>query len=863
MKDLNQHQESLILNVVNNLTKRQLDLIKDADNPTAEYGIGEIVAARIINTRKNLPNQKYTSIEQLLEVKGVGEDKLEDLLHAAHRGFQYNEHRWQAPTHIYPPGVKVDPYAVPGIGARLMIEQALQRLHGVNLNLIEELGVSPRDLVHYRKEIGSALYQMIREDCHSDLRLRSGAIAYLSALGYQEAIDLFANIALNPSEESSVRGHAVEALTRFGGPVASSTLKSLLDDPLPVLREKVIRGLGKLGDKGIVASLKQVQESDTNEEIRFRAAEAIRLLLNQQQLSRPKPSSPQRTIKMRGITKPIGRHTLGRPQSTPSSGGEGGEKGGIDLVTTQILQHSEQAKRSFRIPLSYKILPTSRGGHKRLELNGLNIGDQLKCSTRYNVYRVHEHQAIIEFVEHTQLIPGRKIDLGLACAEALYQDIYWLPLATNTPTLFQVKGATGPIWAKEEFAFLLSYHLPDNTEQAYLRIRTKFPKANWQELYFPLTSEEIQSGEKIIDGFLAEIPGQIDIQVGLYTNAGSASKYHSQLVVLPTNPIWMSVTPSTTGTIGEGPAHYNASENRFYCYARLRVTNGYAHTVSLGPTVTARVTDGGNEKDTFSFSIGSSTIPPNSVRTIGIWMSFGGDTYDVFRNYGDVTINLSLQTSEGTIRDAHVWAAMGQVKLALNFVGNFSSTTRSRLQRVAENEASAIFERQNLYISDTGIFVIPSNHSDYQRYRDLEMEDNKDSDCTSGSDEADDMRDDWSSPNDTWLDIWLVESLSGPPCSAGVGGFSPVNGPTGKGGKNSGLIVNMSSADLSTQNGRDLMGIIIAHEVGHFLGLNHDSTSSNFMAASTDGTNMNITHSQYLRMADHGFVTRFLPPAGS
>ncbi len=91
------------------------------------------------------------------------------------------------------------------------------------------------------------------------------------------------------------------------------------------------------------------------------------------------------------------------------------------------------------------------------------------------------------------------------------------------------------------------------------------------------------------------------------------------------------------------------------------------------------------------------------------------------------------------------------------------------------------------------------------------MDDNKASDCTAGSDEADDLRDDWSSPTD-WLDVWIVESFSGPACAASVGGFSPVDGPT-----------------------------------------------ANFMAASTGGSNTGITHAQYLEMAEHGFAERFVP----
>ena len=144
-------------------------------------------------------------------------------------------------------------------------------------------------------------------------------------------------------------------------------------------------------------------------------------------------------------------------------------------------------------------------------------------------------------------------------------------------------------------------------------------------------------------------------------------------------------------------------------------------------------------------------------------MSFGGDTYDVFKNFGDVTIQLTLQTSEGNVEDFHVWAAMAQIKLALNFVGNFSATTRSQLQSVVDNESSAIYEQQNFFISDSARFVLPSSNGDFGRYRDIEMDDNKDSDCTSGSDEADDLRDDWSSPMKAgWMFGWLKRCLVHP-----------------------------------------------------------------------------------------------------
>lgn len=138
------------------------------------------------------------------------------------------------------------------------------------------------------------------------------------------------------------------------------------------------------------------------------------------------------------------------------------------------------------------------------------------------------------------------------------------------------------------------------------------------------------------------------------------------------------------------------------------------------------------------------------------------------------------------------------------------------------------------------------------------MDDNKDSDCTAGSDEADDLRDDWSSPTE-WLDVWIVESFSVPSCAPGITGFSPVDGPTGKRGSRSGFVIRCNGRDLETTNGRIRMGRTIAHELGHFLGLNHHDDDTNFMFRSNGVNRTDILHGQYLEMTEHGFVERFVP----
>ncbi|MEL6253725.1 MAG: hypothetical protein AAFR87_17080 [Bacteroidota bacterium] len=54
-------------------------LIKE-EGETKDYGIGPVVAGRIIRQRKTLPGWRFTELSQLNGIKGFGQDKFEDLL---------------------------------------------------------------------------------------------------------------------------------------------------------------------------------------------------------------------------------------------------------------------------------------------------------------------------------------------------------------------------------------------------------------------------------------------------------------------------------------------------------------------------------------------------------------------------------------------------------------------------------------------------------------------------------------------------------------------------------------------------------------------------------------------------------------
>jgi hypothetical protein len=111
--------------------------------------------------------------------------------------------------------------------------------------------------------------------------------------------------------------------------------------------------------------------------------------------------------------------------------------------------------------------------------------------------------------------------------------------------------------------------------------------------------------------------------------------------------------------------------------------------------------------------------------------------------------------------------------------------------------------------------------------------------------EAVDLTDDFSGPNDG-IDVFYVQSI------LNSGGWSTIPGPCDKDAKDemTGAVIELSSG---------ILGILTAHEVGHYLGLQHATTITNVMGVDSNGdgigeldnTSTNLTSSQGTTMRGH------------
>ncbi len=412
------------------------------------------------------------------------------------------------------------------------------------------------------------------------------------------------------------------------------------------------------------------------------------------------------------------------------------------------------------------------------------------------------------------------------------------------------------------FDITCKFRTPSKVKVSLIRLILTYPNGETCKGDFRVTSKENRDGSKTIPGFTSGIWGIAKLDATLFANDGSIDTYCARFDVVPSNPIQVSVYPQYYGTSWKGAAQYYSSTQRYYCRARVVISNGNNFSITVANTVTAIVTDGGSQIESFSFNLDSPyTVGANSSLTLYVYTYHpkGNDVADVFDEYGDVTIKLRFSTSAGTIEDSAVWVMMAQIKVACNFVGNFSWSEMVAAKNLTLGRASSIYEQKDVQITSAPILEIPSSDSDWSKYRDIKIDS-----CKNGysSDEADDMRSGWSSPGTykKHVDLWFVESFSGASCAATTGGFSPNPGPTSKSGSKSGVVIDVKDLDiLNSTWGSNVLGLLIAHELGHYLDLDHVNDADNFMAKSTDGTNTGINWNQHNEMTEHGWVKKINP----
>ena len=98
------------------------------------------------------------------------------------------------------------------------------------------------------------------------------------------------------------------------------------------------------------------------------------------------------------------------------------------------------------------------------------------------------------------------------------------------------------------------------------------------------------------------------------------------------------------------------------------------------------------------------------------------------------------------------------------------------------------------------------------------------------ADEAENLTDDWNGPGGG-IDVFFVRSIGN------AGGWSEVQGSCDKDEKG-----EQTGAVISLANSKRFTGIILSHEVGHYLGLEHSDSMTKMMGVDSNGDGIGETN---------------------
>jgi matrixin len=114
--------------------------------------------------------------------------------------------------------------------------------------------------------------------------------------------------------------------------------------------------------------------------------------------------------------------------------------------------------------------------------------------------------------------------------------------------------------------------------------------------------------------------------------------------------------------------------------------------------------------------------------------------------------------------------------------------------------------------------------------------------------EAKDLTDDWNGPAGAH-DVFIVRNML---TSEGFIGYSAIKGECGDKDDKDELTGSVASLNGT---GPFSSGVLMGHEVGHYLGLKHTNAANNVMQPSVSSSNTTITSSQGAKIRDHCWVS--------
>ena len=351
-------------------------------------------------------------------------------------------------------------------------------------------------------------------------------------------------------------------------------------------------------------------------------------------------------------------------------------------------------------------------------------------------------------------------------------------------------------------------------------------------------------------------PGPAAFHVNLFDIEGGQSSFKVTCVVLPSNPLSLNLAPDIYWVTGSYSlrGHYNSSTDKFVTVVKISIFNGNSHSVTMSRYIKWKFWDGGvggSGVESNTHDLGSNfTIGANSTWSIDLYFTSpnGSGIYNKYKNKEDMTLKIEMNTTSGTnISDtitARVMLAFG-VDICRVASDSFIGQEYTDLYD-AVNVTKSIYEARDITIRDIGRYHITDGDAGGYKYI------NSESECHS-------LFSDWTCYDSSGsnIDVFVAHDFVGVSFD-GLAGDIP--GPLTDSGNKSGVAVDKTGYVDGTGKKRlsiNYLGMLIGHEVGHYLGLVHISEAHNLMLSSSGTNDTNLNYDQYRKIMKYGRVFIF------
>jgi hypothetical protein len=344
--------------------------------------------------------------------------------------------------------------------------------------------------------------------------------------------------------------------------------------------------------------------------------------------------------------------------------------------------------------------------------------------------------------------------------------------------------------------------------------------------------------------------GRATFTVGIITELGSQADFTLTCAVLPSNPFALTLSPRDNFVTGTFSARAIKVAGTYKTSISVTLSNGDAVAVGMQQGFQWQFWDGGVGSGTL-VEQGSGAFPnPITVGAHNTWTGWvdfnspsGSGVYNKFDSREDLAIQITMTRQSGSTVAGQITArTMFLFGLNITRVGAESFTSEEYADLYSAVDVTrAIYERRDVTLSVdrrnisnalAGGFILITSES-----------------------EARDLFEQWSGPSNNFIDVFVVPSISGTGFD-GLAGNIP--GPTSHDGRDSGVVVDKSGFTDSTGVRRlriAYLGMLIGHEVGHYLGLVHVTEPGNLMLSSSTATDTNLNYDpQYRTIIRHGWV---------